>query len=278
MSICYPPNTDWSCYGDSTEISKLNPVVKARSEALAWYTLARLCAYQIGVCPTTIRPCAASCAPLGSWLAAPVGGASMAGLPVLTIGSAFTPHLTGGNWVNSCGHGRDDCGCGAVSQVILPGPVGSIEEVKVDGLIIDSSRYRVDNGNLLVSTDPTLTWPICQDVTAGDDEVGSFVVTYYRGAAPNELTRGAAGILAAEFYKACNGGKCRLPSGVSQVVRNGVTITINTALFENGETGIREVDAVIGIYNPNKLKQMPTAFSPDSRAGGRGRRTTWMVG
>lgn len=275
MTLIYPPDTDWSCYGTEQEVVNLDAVIKARAEALAWYTLARLCAWRIGVAPTTIRPCSKGCNPMGSWMEAPVGGGHTAGLPLRTIGRSFTPHLTGGNWVNSCGCGTGDCSCTSLSEVLLPGPVGDVVSVSVDGVTLDRADYRVDNGYRLVRTDGGV-WPACQDMAATSG-AGVFEVTYYQGAAPNEMTRYAAGLLAAEFYRACSGnGKCKLPKGVTSVVRRGVTIEINTDTFEGGVTGIAAVDAVIGIYNPNHLKDAPRILSPDSRA--RGRRSTWLVG
>lgn len=285
--ICYPSKTDWSCVYTEDEILALrsdpdSATVIERSEALAWYTLARLALWQIGVCPTTVRPCAAGCAPSSvTWIEATVGSGNTGGLPLRTIGGSFTPHLTGGNWVNSCGCSRGSCGCSRLSEVILPGPVGGIEEVKLDGVALSPSKYRVDNGNRLVSLDPDIVWPACQDFALDDDQEGTFSVTYYQGAAPNELTRYAAGILANEFYLACakgpKSGKCRLPSGVKTVVRRGVTYEMGADMFADGRTGIPEVDAVIDLYNPNRLKVRPGVTSPDARRR-RPRRTTWMVG
>lgn len=276
--ICHP-ETDWGCAYTDEQLEEMRgderkAKAMERAEALSWYSLASLTAYQIGVCPIDIRPCSARCAPAGSWMVAPVGGGSTAGLPTLTIGLAFTPHITGGNWVNSCGCGTGDCSCGSLDEVFLPGPVGAIESVKIDGEIIDPTRYRVDEGNRLTSLDPTLVWPGCQDMTSGPDDEGSFIVSYYRGAAPNEMTRFAAGMLAVEFYKACvNDSKCRLPRGVRTVTRGGTSYEVDTTLFENGYTGIPEVDAVIRMYNPNRLKGGARVLSPESRANGR--RTTW---
>jgi len=274
MTICYPANTDWSCYGTDEEIAELDPIAKARSEALAWLTLARLTAYQIGVCPTTVRPCAASCAPRGSWTAFPVGSAVSGGLPTIAIGS-IVPHINAaGAWTNSCGClSSSGCGCASLAEVLLPGPVGLIESVVVDGEALPVDAYRVDDGNRLVRLDGGL-WPLCQDLAAAAAD--AFSVTYYRGAAPNEITRWAAGILAREFYLACNGDRaCRLPDGVQSITRDGVTYEIQTGMFEGGFTGIREVDTVIGIYNPYALKQAPTVTSPESR---RRRARTTTVG
>ena len=265
MTICVPATTDWSCAYSDEEIAALDPAVKLRAETLAWYTLASLTAFQIGVCPTTVRPCRAGCAPAGTWLVSTV-----AGRPI----GLFQPHVVaGGVWVNGCGCSRDDCSCVSLCEAILPGPVGAIESVVVDGVTLDPTAYRVDNGTRLVRTDGEC-WPVCQDLSSSDPALG-FWVTYYQGAAPNELTRYAAGVLAAEFYKACSGTKCRLPNGVTSVTRLGVSYQITAGSFPGGYTGIHEVDAVIRLYNPHGLTVPPRVVSPDQRAP---RQSTWVHG
>lgn len=278
MDFCYPSDTDWGCKFAPDKIAEMrsNPVtLKAmeRSEALAWYTLASLTGYQVGVCPIIVRPCAASAGRAGSWMAAPVSGGNAAGLPTAAIGT-FSPYLSGGEWYNACGcSGPGSCGCDQLSQVELPGPIGSIERVVVSGEVIDPSRYRVDNANMLVSLDPDLRWPVRQNMAAGPDDIGAFSVAYYQGTPPSTVTRYCAGLLAAEFYAACTGGTCKLPAGVTTLARQGVTFEIETGLFENGYTGIRPVDALIRMLNPNKLQRPVTVTSPD--VGDGGRRQTW---
>jgi len=280
--FCIPADTDWSCAYSVEELEEMRQddvksAAMLRSETLAWYTLAALCAYQIGVCPETIRPCAARCGSAGTWAVAPVTSAAYAALPLRTIGGVFTPHITGGQWVNSCRcASASACDCSFVSEVYLPGPVGAIESVIINGQERDPSTYRIDNGDRLVSLDPDAPWPLCSDPLAGPEDENSFLVTYYRGAAPNELTKFAAGMLAVEFYKACTGGKCRLPAGVTQITRQGVTMEVQTGMFPGGFTGIREVDAVIRIYNPYGLKKPPRVLSPDSPSERR-RYTTWSA-
>lgn len=270
MTMCYPSTTDWGCAYTPEQIAEMrsSPEKLASmewAEMLAWGTIASLAAYRIGVCPTVVRPCAAQCAGTGTWIEAPVGGSAAIGLPVMTIGSTFVPYLSGGSWYNACGcHSRNDCSCGALSEVMLPGPVGDIESVTIDGVVLDRAAYRVDGGNMLVRLDGD-EWPICQDMSAAGDAAGGFQVSYYRGAAPNMLTQRAAGILASELFKACTGAKCRLPSKVTNVSRAGVTYEIEPGLWPNGMTGIREVDAVIHLYNPNGLRQPPRVLIPELR-------------
>jgi hypothetical protein len=267
MTICYPSTTDWSCAFDQAELQALRDVPAsahnlAVSEAFAWYLLASLTGYRIGVCPVTVRPCASRCAPSGTWLVAPVSRASTAALGG-RIG-LLNPFISGGVWYNACGC-RDQCECTNLPAVDLPGPVGKIESVMLEGVELDPTAYRVEDGSRLVRTDGE-PWPACND--------GTFEVTYYRGAAPNIMIERAAGILAHEFYLSCEGGACRLPSNVVRASRGGESYEFQPTDFPDGQTDIPEVNAVIRIYNPNGLKMPVTMASPETVGTG-GRMTTW---
>jgi len=158
-AICYPPGTDWSCAFSTEELDAMRAdpeklAMMEKSEALAWMSLATLTADQIGTCPITVRPCKLGCNPGGVYLTAPVVGLS----------GRFNPHINGqGVWVNSCGC-TTDCSCTTLCEAILPGPVGDIVEILLDGAVLDPSAYRVDNGNRLVRTDGGC-WPACQDMS-----------------------------------------------------------------------------------------------------------------
>jgi hypothetical protein len=263
--MCYPPTTDWSCKFSAEELIDLrsdpdkSPKL-VRAESFAWSLLAALTAYRIGVCPVTVRPCAAGCEPSGGFPVALAGGGLFRGMPSMTIGS-FHPYISGGIWYNACGCRRGDCSCAALSEVFLPGPVGGIESVIVDGVVLPRGSYRVDNGYRLVRLDGE-KWPVCQDMTATNED--GFSVTYYRGARPNIMTNAAAGALAAEFYEACQGNACRLPGNVTSVTTQGSSYEFEPTDYPEGKTGIPEVDAVIRIYNPYGLKSAPTVVSPDA--------------
>ncbi|HEX5018628.1 MAG TPA: hypothetical protein VFX15_13710 [Actinomycetes bacterium] len=272
VPVCYPPGADWSCFGTPEEIAALDPIVKERAEVLAWMTLAALTAYQVGVCPITVRPCRAGCSSGGTYMTAPViSQGHFAGVWPGAYQTLAPQVSSSGAWINACGCAPNDCSCTSLCEAILPGPVGSVLEVWLDGAVLSATSYRVDNGNRLVRTDGGC-WPSCQDMSQdahGDD---AFSVRYYRGAAPNVMTLWAVGVLAAEFYLACTGKDCRLPSGVTNITRQGITMEVQTGLFVNGFTGIPEVDTVIALYNPNGLRAAPVVASPDSR---RSRLTTW---
>jgi hypothetical protein len=258
MDICYPEGTDWGCALNQQQIDSLDPDVKERSEALAWSTLSALLGYRVSLCPVVLRPCLAGCGRLGTYYSAPESGG----------GGTFQPHISAGRWYNGCGC-TTDCSCTSLCEVVMPAPVGAIVSVSLNGATLDPSAYRVDNGNRLVRTDGDC-WPACQDMTSTGE--GSFIVSFHPYLAPNDLLRYAAGLLANEFYLACTGEACRLPSGVTGISRNGISMTIPSGLFPNGGTGIREIDAIIRTYNPNGLKMSARVLSPDAT---RGRVQTW---
>lgn len=265
--ICWP--VDWSC-ADPDWVAGLDDGVKARAEALAASSLRALTGYQVGGCPIRVRPCASGCGNPSGYIEAPVQGGSASALGA-RVGQWWAHIGVDGNWVNtSCGC-RTECSCAYVPEVKLPGPVGEITLVSIDGAVLDASAYRVDNGNRLVRQDGG-DWPKCQDMAAPAGGEGTFVVEYLQGYPVDGLGSFAAGKLAIEFAQACTGGSCALPTGVQSITRMGVTLEIPTGMFEGGVTGIVEVDAYIRLWNPNALKVPSQVWSPDI---GRPRRTTW---
>jgi hypothetical protein len=245
-TTCWP--VDWSCVPDEDDI---DPVVKARAEALATSALRSLTGYQVGGCPIQVRPCSLGCGQASGYQVYPITGQPGVG-PWIN---------TQGRWVNGCGCGTS-CSCTALSEVILPGPVGRIDEVMVDGVVLAATDYRVDNGNRLVRLDGDL-WPVCQDMSAAPDAVGAFAVTYLRGIVPDGAAAYAAGVLAFEFVKACGGSKCGLPKNVTQVARSGITWDIEPGTFPSNATGIFPVDAWLRTVNPYAVTLPAAVFSID---------------
>lgn len=271
MDICYPSDTDWSDAFDGDELREiLEDTEKAmkleRAEAFGWSLLAAMTAYQIGTCPIQVRPCAARVTPGGSFLPAvarPGWSAAVIGRPL------FLP--AGGIGYNGCGCGpRTSCACDALPTVELPGPVGPIVSVHIDGEELPRTAYR-RNGAYLERLDDEL-WPLCQDMSASIDEPGSFVVTYYRGVAPNALTKAAAGALAAEFYKDSIGAECRLPGHITRMTRQGESYEFGTE--DSGMIAqIPVVSAVVAIYNPFGALVPAAVATPEMYSvGGRMRR------
>lgn len=150
---------DWGC-ADDEWLEALDPELQAKAEVLAWETLRSLTAYRLGNCPVTVRPCSKGCWARSSYERAPVVG----GLSQDWGSGMIAPRVVDGQWLNTCGcTSVPECSCTTLPVVILPGPVGAVTEVTVDGVVLDPTAYRVDNGNELVRTDGG-TWPACQDM------------------------------------------------------------------------------------------------------------------
>lgn len=242
---------DETCLGD--EWAELETPIQVRSLALAANTLRRLTGYRVGGCPITVRPCRQACGSGARW-----------GYSYSDYGW-FQPYIgTDGAWRNNCGVCQTDCSCSTRCSVDLPGPVGQVYEVKVDGVIIDEADYRVLFGNSLTWTSSDdCPWPTCQDLTLADTEENTFSVQYLNSYPVDGLGAYAAGLLAREYAAACMGDTCSFPATVTAITRMGTTYEIPTGSFPNGMTGIREVDAYIALWNPKNLTQNSTVWSPD---------------
>lgn len=221
-----------------------------------------------GVCSETVRPCRGGCT---CW-------------EFTNPGAYWGAWWPGGPQAWGWGSGEDSCreracGCAALSTVRLGYPVNEIVEVKIDGAVVDPATYRVDEWRELVRlADTAFTppqprfWPSCQDLMVDDTQPGSFSVTYTRGIAPPPLGMQAAAQLACQLYLSCNGGDCALPSGVTRITRQGITIERGllaswfreTRFGQGWATGLPILDAFLTAYNPNALTRAPAVFTPDN--------------
>lgn len=247
------PCTDWTstqdvyaCHSDVTAGSCLTWAVSAASEVLYEMSGRQFPGY----CQSVIRPCSNySC----------FGG---------PLGQQFLSegHIVWGG--NGWRDGNDDpCACGAwLQKVILPGTAQHVVEVLIGGVALPASSYRLDPDGSLLRTDGG-AWPICQNLAANGDQPGTFQITYAHGYDPPEVGRRAAAQLAHEFWLACSGQACRLPSGVVQIVRQGITITTSASLFKDGATGLAMVDAFLTAYPqmPPTLVLSPDTYPTDRR-------------
>lgn len=264
LDMCWPVN--WEvCPSDV--FATLTPEARLISEVFAGQTLRMLTGYRVGGCSVTVRPCNRSCIP-GSWLTAPDVGALFAGANGGYFG--MSPYVgAGGAWVNACGCAGDGCSCTRVQEVWLPTSVGvgRIDEVTVDGVVLPASAYRIDNGNRLVRQDGE-AWPTCQDMNAPLGQVDTWGVTYLDGNPVDGIGSYIAGLLAAEYAKACAGQDCALPTNVQTVTRQGITMNLDPEMFTGGVTGVRAVDSYIRIWNP--LTSLPSGiYSLDAPKGRR---------
>jgi len=236
--LCDP---DWDNY---------DPSIQDRAIAYASTTLWAATGRRFGLCQWVVRPCGRECESSGfGWNGQ------------YWFDGVWFPFLFNGVWQNCVCTGA--CRCHPKNQVFLPRPVAWVMQVTVDGVVVNPSAYRVDNGMWLVRTDGN-DWPLYQDYNL-DSGVGTFEVTYLKGIPCPPALLNAAGELASQYAKGCVGGKCQLPARITQLVRQGVTLTaVNPDVLLNmGFTGLFTVDTVIRALNPGGLTHPMRIISPD---------------
>lgn len=224
--------------------------------------LKRLSGGVFGLCTLKIRPCRIH--HQSRWPDPAMLGVSS------TAGGPWSPALIDGRIYNfhyGCG-GEGSCGCSPLSEIILDPPAYDVVQVKVDGVILPASAYRVDDTRRLVRTDGH-DWPECQEMSRSDTETGTWSVVYRTGAPVPPGGRMAVALLATQLWKACGGGrgKCLLPERVTEVVRDGVTYTLldnwHMQIFDHGRTGLSRVDLWLASVNPYGARAPLRAWSPD---------------
>lgn len=257
--LCCP---DWDTVDPAIQTQALT-----YAKTILWSSTGR----QFGLCELTVRPCGRICqnCPGGYYW----GGEG-----------TWIPYIWNGNWYNCwCGEGPGCNNCDPACQVYLPGPVYSILSVQVGGvsLPVSGSEFFVLDQQWLVRANASTTddddghcWPSCSNQNLPPGDPDAFEVTYLRGLSVPDALAQATATLACEFAKACMGGICRLPSRVSSITRQGVTISMVDIMdtLRNGLTGLWEVDQLIMAYNPGGLRGRTRFYSPDFREP---RQITW---
>lgn len=236
--------------------------VQERALMLATSSLQMLTFNRVGTCPITIRPCPVERNCRCDWE------------PYRMLSSDGLYWLHGGQWLNACGC-RIARWCAPLSEVDIPGPVGYVDSLKIDGVVIDvgTPDWRLDNGHLLVwQGDGPSPIPVTQDLNKPDTEIGTWSITYTQSYPVGPDARIAVAWLALEFAKAfVPNSKCGLPRGVRNVTRMGVSFTLEAGLFPNGLTTIDVVDQFILKWAPpGSPERNAVVFNPRN---GRPRRT-----
>lgn len=197
-----------------------------------------------GLCETTIRPCAQySQSDDASWARISYAQGNWTTWTYQSrIWSGFC----------SCNRGRE-CGCSRLSEVRLSRArrVREVTEVRVDGVALDPSSYRVDDGywlvGLLDGDGNRVSWPCCQDMALDDTEPDTFAVDAILGAPIPPSGQLAAAALACELAKQSAGLPCRLPKNTVSQSRQGVSQQFGQFATLTS-TGIWEVNAFLEVY------------------------------
>lgn len=212
-----------------------------------------------GECEDTVRPC---------------GGRPGNDGPIRQVEGDIVPTRSTATGIQvGCGCSSPRaCGCGGVSEITLGGwPVIEVTQVKLDGVVLDLARYRVDDYRYLVRLPDAdgshQSWPCCQEIDLPSTEDNTFEVSFTYGQAPPASGVLAAKVLACELALACTGGDgCRLPKRVTSIVRQGIAMTVIDPFefLTDGLTGLYEVDLFLGTHGAARTKRMPAAVvNPD---------------
>lgn len=245
------------------ELSPAAAAVTGDAVKMAADVLWILSGQRFGLCQVTLRPCRNECSGgLGGfdeWWPGVGSGIRT------SSGGGPRPWWWNGVWYNICGTCFGSCSCTLIDEAFLPAPTREVIEVKLDGVVMDPSRYRVDENRKLVRTDGQL-WPMCQDMAAADDQPGTWSVTITVGEDVPLLARRAVGQLAAELAKDCAGESCMLPYEITSLSRQGVNLSFGSPNEVDpvvGQLNLQWVSLFINTYNPNKLAHRAKAYDVD---------------
>lgn len=251
MSAEFGPCADWP-FHPTCDLGAIEgaPAVTGYAVAFATRTLWALSGRQFGTCEVTLRPMDRSCE--SNWL-------TFGHAPWVDWNSWVGDGIYGGYWFP---FGCADCT--ELSELRLPSPVNHMVSVLIDGTPLATGSYRVDDNRTLVRTDGR-RWPRHNDLAKGDTEPGTWSVTAAYGKDIPESAALAMGELVCEITRAAAGQDCRLPPGVTQLARQGVTISYPDVgeLLRNGRTGLYLVDMFLATENPYNLKQRARTYSVD---------------
>jgi hypothetical protein len=242
------------------ELSTAAMSVTGDAVTMATEVLWQLSGQRFGLCEVTLRPCRNDCAEgygtFDQWWPG-VGGS-------FRSGGGPRPWWFNGVWANVCGGCGGSCSCTLLDEALLPAPTREVVEVRLDGIVMDPSLYRVDENRKLVRTDGQL-WPMCQDMALDDSQPGTWSVTITVGEDVPALARRAVGELAAEFAKDCAGEECQVPYDVTSLNRQGISLSFGNPNVEKIDPlirllGLRMVRLFLATYNPGNLRHRGKAY------------------
>lgn len=171
-------------------------------------------------------------------------------------------------------------GCSRPPEIELGAyPVTAIDEVLIDGVVIPSNEYQLQDYRVLVRMRPTASsvpterwgWPTCQQLDLPDTQLNTFSVTYHYGQPPPAAGILACQVLGEQLALSMAGEDTDLPQRITSITRAGVSAMVVDVMdfLAKGQTGLYEVDLFIRTYNPHGQRRKPIVWSPDR---GRARR------
>lgn len=172
--------------------------------------------------------------------------------------------------IGECCDGRGCRCCGTGDRIRVQsstGPITSVTQVKVDGQVVPTSDYRFYPSTQLLYRTPDQRWPRTDHKWADCDDTGTMCVDVVVGYEPDAWALSVHAELTCELLKSCAGEKCRLPRNATQVVGQGITVTLTPAELKQF---IPSVAGWVAAVNPNAGQNVARLYSPDTASGGGG--------
>jgi hypothetical protein len=209
------------------ELDAENPVFIASLET-ASSIMTRLSAYTVGLCEAEVRPL----------------------------------HL--------CRECRSWC-CGGADSIRVMGPaattVWDVTRVRLGATEYEPTSWRFDRESRMLYRVPPDVWPKKDEKWSNAGEGEAFVVDVQIGTPPDAWALDVVARLTKELYLSCTGTKCRLPSNVTTVTSQGITVRLRDNEIN---TFIPELGAWVAAVNPHGARLPAAVFSPDIAGSHRG--------
>ena len=154
--------------------------------------------------------------------------------------------------------------CGGTDSIYLRAkaarPVWDVTSVRLGPIEYDPSTWRFDRVDRMLYRTPPEVWPKKDEKWSDAGEGEAFVVDALVGSPPDAWALDVLGHLVRELTLSCTGGKCRLPSNVTTVTSQGISIRLRD---QEVNTLIPELGAWKNAVNPFDARLPGAVFSPD---------------
>ena len=176
--------------------------------------------------------------------------------------------------LDMCRECRSWC-CGGSDAIYLKGsfrmPVWDVTRVRLGSEEYPLNSWRFDRESRMLYRVPPDVWPTRDEKWSKAGEGDAFVVDALLGTPPDAWALDVAARLVKELYLSCTGAKCRLPSNVTMVTSQGITVRLRD---DEVNTFIPELGAWVHSINPHGARLPATVFSPDLATARRGALST----
>lgn len=223
MTLLSELSCPWPVDPASCGLADLDPGSDLFVNALATASsiMTRLSAYSVGTCETEIRP------------------------------------------LNLCRECRTWC-CGGTDGIYIKSRFGlsvwDVTQVRLGPDEYPINTWRFDRDDSMLWRVPPEVWPTRDEKWSSAGEGEAFVLDAVIGVPPDAWALDVAGRLVKELYLSCTGSKCRLPSNVTSVTSQGLTVRLRD---DEVNTFIPELGAWVHAINPHGARLPGAVFSPD---------------